>query len=87
LCALWKKPPKETEKTHRWGRLTIQEGGGLLTGGGPVSWEVVVWWVEFPFRLVFVLLRLVVRTLGFLLRSASRALSRRPMPWESASFW
>ena len=64
MCAYWRKPPKETEKTHRWAGTTIQEGGGLLTGGGSVSWEVVVWWLELPFRLTFLLLRLVVRGLS-----------------------
>ena len=65
MCAFWRKPPKEWEKTHRWGRTTIQEGGSFFpSGGGPASWVVVVWWLELPFRLTFLLLRLVVRVLS-----------------------
>jgi len=81
---MWRKPPSDTEKTHRWAWLTMHEIDGL-TGGpfGPGAVFLPTAVVALPFRLVFVLLRLVVRTLGFLLRSASRAFSRRPMPKES----
>ena len=63
--AHWRKPPPDTEKTHRWANLTITGISGWATSpGGPGSWELLMDLVELPFRLVFALLRLVVRVLS-----------------------
>lgn len=61
----WRKPPSETENTRRWERTILQEGCGWFTGApGPDSCEVVIYFVVLPFKLVFALLRLVVRVLS-----------------------
>jgi len=73
----WRKLPKETGKTHGWGGMTITEGGAFTTRpAGPESWEVVVYFVELPFRLL--LLRLFVKAVSFLIRPGGPS----PPAWE-----
>lgn len=71
----WRKPPPETENTHRLGNLTI--GGGVSDGGNPVGpgeADAFYWWISLPFRILFFTLRLVVRGLFKLIGSKGRIL-------------
>ena len=65
MCGLWRKPPPDTEKTHWWALMTLSEAAGL-TGGpfGPGAVFLPTAVVALPFRLTFLLLRLVVRVLS-----------------------
>ncbi len=68
---IWRKPPKETEKSTRWASMTLSEGGTFTTSGmGPGSYILLNELLVLPFRLLFLLLRLPVRTVAFLIRTA-----------------
>jgi len=65
MYGYWEKLDKETENTHRWAKMTITEGATFTAGpAGPGSNEVLNGLVALPFRLTFLLLRLVVRVLS-----------------------
>ena len=67
MYALWRKPPKETEKTHRWGRIAVTEAGFYVptyVGTGSGSNVLLNEVLALPFRLTSLLLRLVVRVLS-----------------------
>ena len=71
----WRKPPPETEETCRMGSVTLGEGFGAMGGIplGPGEAQAFYWWISLPFRILFFVLRLIVKGFIKLIGSKGRS--------------